>query len=578
MKNIFKICAISVATILFSGCVLDPTPKAVDLSVYEEKMKDKKFTVSVKKGESLKEVIKKIQDSNSDYIVIDKIENDIKFDRDLNDITTEDLKQFLKVSMNKNIIFRKYSDKMITVEERVARNKKAYTIEGTYVIPDKEININEKFTYEEIFALLREEKINIHVDLYKNKDFSLDKFVPQFKGKLKDFIDFIATNERLFVIIENNGVKLKDVQTITYNLKLPKVDLAPAISSDGSSAVISIGSALDGGISDGTKIGTIDPLKSLEEQLTKMLPSDKVTFNINKTNGTLSITGDYESMLIADMIVEDFQSIYDTAIKIELHIYQVELSDGNAFGIDYEFLKNKLVGESINVGSSLTGALSLTQESSNTFGVSDKRGLVAAADGTNSYNKIQGVLFKTLNQFGKTAVVTKPTLETINNLPVSLDVVDSLDYVAKIERGSSTSSTNSGLGTSSSRVDVDIETVTTGYSVVLHPKIDGEYIQIALKNIASVLNSLIPYSYMDGKEENILYLKDVSAKQFNEIIKIKEGEIAIIGGYMSSKDSSMKNGLPYTQSKDSIFDFFTAAKQKEKKTFEIVLTISASIM
>ena len=95
------------------------------------------------------------------------------------------------------------------------------------------------------------------------------------------------------------------------------------------------------------------------------------------------------------------------------------------------------------------------------------------------------VLFKTLNQFGKTAVVTKPTLETINNLPVSLDVVDSLDYVAKIERGSSTSSTNSGLGTSSSSVDVDIETVTTGYSVVLHPKIDGEYIQIALKNISS---------------------------------------------------------------------------------------------
>ena len=59
---------------------MDPTPKAVDLSVYEEKMKDKKFTVSVKKGESLKEVIKKIQDSNSDYIIIDKVENDIKFD------------------------------------------------------------------------------------------------------------------------------------------------------------------------------------------------------------------------------------------------------------------------------------------------------------------------------------------------------------------------------------------------------------------------------------------------------------------------------------------------------------------
>jgi hypothetical protein len=79
---------------------MDPTPKAVDLSVYEEKMKDKKFTVSVKKGESLKEVIKNIQASNSDYIIIDKIENDIKFDRDLNNITTEDLKQFLKVSIS----------------------------------------------------------------------------------------------------------------------------------------------------------------------------------------------------------------------------------------------------------------------------------------------------------------------------------------------------------------------------------------------------------------------------------------------------------------------------------------------
>jgi general secretion pathway protein D len=570
---------------ILSGCnKIDPTPPAIDVEAPLKKANVPNLMVSVKKGETLKEVIQKIQENNKEYIIIDKVNDEIVFDRDIEKISTEELKKYIKVSLNKNINFRKFSEQIITVEERIIRDKKDFSIVGTYKLPKKEIIVDEQFTYAEVFALLRESNINIYTDIYNAERFDLGRTVPQFKGDIKDFLDFVASKERLFIVVEDNAIKLKDVQTVTYNLKLPKIDLAPALSSDGRTSVVSVGSAISGTV-NGTETngGSIDPLKSLEDQIKEMVPADKVKFNVNKTNGTLSVTGDYESIKIIDMLVEDFQSIYDSAIKIELHIYQIELNDSNAFGIDFNLLKNQLVGDTIqatkNISTGLTGALSLTATEGSSLNINNNNGILLGTESNGvALEKTQGLIFKNLNKFGKTSVLTKPTLGTINNLPVSLDVVDSLDYVAKIERGSSTSSTESGLGTSSESIDIDIENVTTGYSVVLHPKIDGEFIQVAIKNVTSVLNALTPYKYMDGETENVLYLKNVSAKQFSETVKVKEGEIAIIGGFLSTKDYSLKNGLPFTTGKDSAFDAFTSAKERSEKKFEIIITISATII
>lgn len=631
MKKSLKIGLNSVllGAILFSGCAssLDPTPKAIDVKENEKKMSGWQLNVSVKKGENLQDVIKKLQDVNKDLVIVDKTRSTVTFDRDIDNISIEELKKFIKLTSGEIINFRKYSEKIMSVEEKIIRDKKDLSVKSNYKIPKKMLNINGEFTYEELFSLLREEGINIYTDLYKKDYFDTTKKVPEFSGNLEELLNYISKAERLFIMVDETGIKLKDVQTVLYNLKLPKIDLSPAISADGaSSTVVTVQSALSSGSSgssygsdsessydsysdnsdygnnssnnrrnnstrstnssnsttgeSGGGDGSINPLDAIENQLKEMFKDNKnVTYHVNKTNGSLSITADYESIKIADMIVEDYQEMYDTAIKIEMHIYQVALNNDNAFGIDYQFIKNKLIGDSVvatqNVSTGLTDALSLTATAGGNINFTNNKGLLVTSDGAASAEKTQSLIFKYLNKFGRTSVVTKPTLETVNNLPVNLDIVDSRDYVANIEKNSTA---NTDTGSTSSGVDIQVDTVTTGYSLVLHPKIDGEYIQVALKNISSVLNSLDAYTYQDGENSNTLYLKNISARQFNEIVKIKEGEIAIIGGYMSENKSSLKNGMPFTTADDQSLDAFTSAKEKSTQKYEIVITISAQIL
>lgn len=616
--------ATSVATILLTGCsTINPSPSAIDVKETLKKM-DENYDISsinVKAGDSLKDIIKTIQINNPNIIVMDRTTSDISFDKNITNISPEELRQYIKLTTDKNIFFRKYSDKLLAIEEIISKTEKESLKtkkSEESKIPDVKIKVNGDFTYGEFFNSLREQNINIITDIYKKQDKPFeDKSVPEFQGKLVDFLTLISAKEKLFVIPEGKNIRLKDQQTVTFNLKLPKVELSPALGTDGSNTAVTISGSINStsnsssstnngqsnttvnnsGTSGSTPEKTINPLDSFKSQLDEML-KDKATYSVNSSNGTVSITGDYESISIADKLVKDFHDIYDHAIKIELHVYEVTLENQNAFGIDYSFLKNELLGDKLssvfNISSTLTDGLTLTPFLSGEFTNRDGRLSVSSsttgADGAVSTStsvspkETQGFIFKSLNKFGKTSVVTKPTLGTVNNLPVKLDILDSKDYVASLNSSSNSVTGSTSPTTTTSTVNPEIKTVTTGYSLIVHPKLEGDYIKLAIKNISSTLNGLIPYTYDSGSGttenpvKNTIYLKDISAREFDETVKIREGEIAIIGGFMYEKKASLKNGMPLTTEADNDFDALTSAKEKETKKVEIVITVSAKII
>lgn len=626
MKKIIKI-SLLVSSLLLIGCSdkIDPTPKAVDLkSIQKEMYGADKMEISIIAGESFKDLIKKVQKENSDKIFIDKTSSDILFQENLPQLSFEELQKYIKLTLNRDITLRKYSERIYSFEENVFVSKKDYSKQGSYKLPDTKVEFNGDFTYEEAFNLLREQGINIYVDIYDTKRslFKYENKIPKFSGNIKMFLDFIAAKERFFIIYENEGIRLKDVETVTYNLKLPKVKLDPVLAPDGTPTAVTISGSLSssssntangtgtstglssstnsnsnsttnnstvGGTSSrannnspgiGTLVGKGDmsPLKDFKDQLKDML-ENKAIFSLNETQGTLSVTGDFESIKTADKLVEDFHDIYGKAIKLEFHVYEVSLSNKNAFGIDYNLLKTQLIADSIQtkvgIDTGLTNALTLGSESANQQFFS-KNGTLITSEGSQAVEKTQGLIFKYLNKYGRTSVITKPTLGTINNLPVKLDVVDSIDYVYSIQQNLSTTTTT-GVSNTSSTNEPEIRSVVTGFSLVLHPKLEGEFIKVAIKNITSTLNGLTPYTYGENGE-NVIRLKDVSAREFDETIKIKEGEIAIIGGYMYEKKNSLKNGLPYTGPEDTVYDALTSAKETNTEKVEIVVTISAKII
>lgn len=586
-NNINKIGVIMITSVslFLSACgTIDPTPKAINLEKTLSKMSSNySLKIKVNDGDTLKGIIVKLQKQFPNKIFVDKIENDIIFDQSLPEMTPEEFSKYIKLNFGKIIILRKYSEKIFAIEEISTKEKTSSIINGNYKIPNKKFKINGKFSYEEVFNILREKGVNIYIDTEESFDYS--KSPGEFSGSVKEFLSYVSSKEKLFVIREDRGIKLKDKETVTYNLKIPKVKLSPVLSPDGTKTAVTITGSVSGSVAEASAgNGSISPIDDLEKQFDSMLKGKSI-YAINMSQGTISVTGNYEAIKIADKLVEDFNSIYGKGIKLELHVYEVSLDNSKAFGIDYSLLRTKLVNgvatPTTSLATSLTSALNIggTAAAGATLTLNKQAGALKAADGSLSSAKTQSLIFKYLNQFGKTSVITKPTLETINNLPVKLDVVNSVDYVYTLEQ-SANSTAVSGVDSPvnlTTTYKPEIKTVTTGFSLVLHPKVQGDFINIAIKNISSTLNSLTAYTY-GSDNENVIRLKDVSAREFDETVKIKEGEIAIIGGYMYKKKHSLKNGMPYTDENDSALDALTSAKETEKHKVEIVVTITAKVI
>lgn len=599
-----KITLSLLSVLLISGCSfkdVNPSPSAINLSETEKKMNHGyELKINVRKGEHLKDVVEQLKSSMPNRIFVDKTKEDFEFFEDAHNLSPDEFRQYLQLKYNRDIVIRKFSEKIYLVEENEIKVKKIIK-EESFEIPDLSFEVKGDFTYEEIFNLLREQNINIFIDNQAKNKFKYTDLAPKFNGDLKNFIKLISTKEKLHVVLEKDSIKFKDVKTVTYNLHMPQINLSPALSPNGASTAVTITSAIGEGTAQDTTAGSggIAPLEDIDKQLKVMLKD--AIFDVNLGSGTLSVTGDYDAIHIADKIVDDFHEIYGRAVKMEVNIYKVTLSDSHSFGIDYSFLKNELVGETIqskidfntgltsNLGAT-TGGLSLTGRSGSltttTAAAETALGGVAATPVVAvAAAETQGLIFKYLNQFGRASIVTKPTLGTVNNLPVKLDIIDSKDYVYSLNQQSTAGITSSvGISNSSTTVNPEIKTVTTGYSLVLHPKIEDDYIKIAMKTISSTLNGLVPYEYesstnADGEPiMNKIYLKDVSAREFDETVKIKEGEIAIVGGYMYEEKTSNKSGLPLTSAEDSDFDALTSSKSKNIEKVEIVITISAKVI
>ena len=340
--------------------------------------------------------------------------------------------------------------------------------------------------------------------------------------------------------------------------------------------------------SGGATIQPGDPLVDLKTSLDDMIKSH-ATYSINKSSGTLSVTGNYEAIKITDKLIQDFHSIYDKAIKLELHIYEVALADDNQFGIDYSFLKNEVVGNLISPTMSFATNNTVGLDTAvNSFAMNKYSGTILSTSTASSTpgessttttapSNTQGIIFKYLNKYGRTTVLTKPTLGTINNLSVRLNITDSKDYVYSLNQ-TSNATTTTGVSATTSSSTPEIKTVDTGYTLILHPKIEGEFIKVIVKNSSSTLNALTPYVYPSNGSNQTIYLKDISSRDFSETVKVKEGEIAIIGGYMYDSKSSDKNGMPYVGADDSSFDALTSGKSKVRNRKEIVITISAKVI
>ena len=244
-------------------------------------------------------------------------------------------------------------------------------------------------------------------------------------------------------------------------------------------------------------------------------------------------------------------------VLIEATILEVRLSDQYQQGINW---------------SRLGGALTLTQGAVGTAAL-DSAVTVGSTAGifTASYNK--GNLSSTvqlLESFGKVKVLSSPKISVLNNQTALLKVVDNDVFFTITVSPAVLSST--GTVATPATYESKLQTVPVGFVMSVTPQIsDSDEVTL---NVRPTITRIV--GYVNDPNPALATANVVSkvpviqAREVESIMKVSNGQIAMMGGLMQDSVDNSKDGVPGLSSLPVIGNLFTYRNEASAKT-ELVI-------
>jgi len=284
------------------------------------------------------------------------------------------------------------------------------------------------------------------------------------------------------------------------------------------------GSGGSGGQQAGSvTVGQEDQVKFWEEltaQIQAML-SKEGRMVINRLSGTIQVTDLHQRIKgISQFLTQVRRSLY-RQVEIGARIYEVTLNDNYSLGIDWT---------KIDLGNldDTTGTLNLSNIITAPFG-----GFVAKA-ATASLNftggSFEGVI-QALREQGDLKVVSQPRLVTLNNQPALIKVTtDESFFTQTVSQGSS------GTG---NVITEQVQSVSVGLVLSVTPQISEDgWIMLDVTPIITRLREI------RESPQKTATAPVVEVKQSSTLVRIRNGEMVIIGGLIQDRVSETERKVP----------------------------------
>lgn len=301
--------------------------------------------------------------------------------------------------------------------------------------------------------------------------------------------------------------------------------------------------------------------------------SDKTFYILNRQGATLTISGTEKQHELIKRFIKKMEATASAQVLIEAKIVEVALNQEFQSGIDW----NKLGGSKISM---VTG-----------FGaVSDPGNIATFAAKTNDFTGLNIDLdfaVRLAETFGTTRTLSSPRLHAINNQQAVLTFAENQVYFqVSVEREQNTSTvTNNTLLT----VNSEIKTVPIGIILMIQPSINSETNEVTL-NVRPTLSRitgavsdpavafLVSQAAATGSTLDIdNRVPVVEVRELDSILKLKSGQVMVIGGLMEDKGINEDKGLPYVSEAPIIGNLFKGVN-REQTTKELVIFIRATIL
>ena len=244
-------------------------------------------------------------------------------------------------------------------------------------------------------------------------------------------------------------------------------------------------------------------------------------------------------------------------VLIEATIIEVRLSNEYQQGINW---------------SRLTGSLSLTQKQVGTSPLSS--GVTpGATPGIFVLNYLKDSFSTTiqlLESFGKVKVLSSPKISVLNNQTAMLKVVDNNVFFTIKVTPAVISST--GTITTPATYESKLETVPVGFVMSVTPQIsDSDEVTL---NVRPTITRIVGYVQDPNPALTSASVQSrvpvIQARELESIMKVGNGQIAVMGGLMQDSIDNAKDGVPGLSSLPLVGNLFTYRNEVNSKT-ELVI-------
>ena len=285
-------------------------------------------------------------------------------------------------------------------------------------------------------------------------------------------------------------------------------------------------SADDSAASAGADGGEV---KTAKKTTTKRNVQDaKGYYSIDRPIGLITVTAPRPLIEKIAVYVDNLKAELFRQISIEAKIIEVTLTDTSTKGIDW----TSALG-SINLNFELFGSGAGTT----TTGLTSTAGIIypganRVLSGISLDNPFTAVIDAIETQ-GDTRVLANPKLSILNGQPALLNVGDSQKYIDSV-----TTTVNEGTVSTS----VTTGTVLSGLGMaVLATIMESNEIVLSVTPVTSDLEEPIEYRTFGS---NTVGLPKVSIREINTTVRMKSGDMLVIGGLIDSSDATTNKKVP----------------------------------
>jgi MSHA type pilus biogenesis protein MshL len=292
----------------------------------------------------------------------------------------------------------------------------------------------------------------------------------------------------------------------------------------------------------------VDELKIYDEieKNLKAILSKEGKYGINKNTGIITITDYAQNLKEAEKFLSEVNSEFSRQVSLQAKIMEVELSDKNQTGINWDYLA-KRVSASTNFSLVSSGnVLTLRTKDSPNAGTTEK-GL--------------SVIINALSEYGKVNILSQPSLTVLNTQPACIQVGAVKNYISSMTQETTQAGFLTGFGTSQ---------ITEGLTLSLIAKINPDnkvYLSLmpTIKEVSEIRTIPIPGGTLEAP--------NVNTRALNTSVVVEQGDTLILGGLIRERDELREQKTPVLSSVPILGNLFKQ-KTKSKVRTELVLLLT----